>query len=236
MYTQHNTICDRICKNMPNCRFNNYTLVAILSEYIILLILYSKIVDHLKQIVDHLKQIVDHQKQIVDHQKQIVDHQKQIVDHLNQNFDHLKQIVDHLKQIVDHLTFIQPAYVCTLSIYGRPTHDQNDGQWIFMEDRPMIKMMDNGYLWKTNPWSKWWTMDIYGRPTHDHNDGQWIFMEDRPMIKMMDNGYTVFPRNNAIDTIFSVLPQCGVYSRTTLIRGWRLIPLQVLTCNLVPST
>ena len=56
------------------------------------------------------------------------------------------------------------------------------------------------------------------------------------MIKMMDNGYTVFPRNNATATIFSALPQCGVYSRTALIRGWGLIPLQVLTCNLVPST
>ena len=150
--------------------------------------MYSKIVDHMRKIVDHPRQIVDHLKQIVDH----LNHLRKIVDHLN-----------HLGQIVDHLTFIQPIYVCTLSIYGRPTHDQNDGQWIFMEDRPMIKIMDNGYLWKTDPWSKWWIMDIYGRPTH---------------VKMMDNGYTVFPLNNATATILSALPQCGVYSRTVLIR------------------
>ena len=34
----------------------------------------------------------------------------------------------------------------------------------------------------------------------------------------------------------SALPQCGVYSRAALIQGRRLIPLRVLTCNLVPSS
>ena len=29
-------LCVRICKNMPNCRFNNYALAVVLSAYIIL--------------------------------------------------------------------------------------------------------------------------------------------------------------------------------------------------------
>ena len=29
-------ICDMICENVPNCRFNNYVLAGVLSAYIIL--------------------------------------------------------------------------------------------------------------------------------------------------------------------------------------------------------
>ena len=48
--------------------------------------------------------------------------------------------------------------------------------------------------------------------------------------------YSISSKETLQMLFISALPQCGVYSKAALIRGWRLIPLRVFTCNRVPST
>ena len=161
----------RICKNMPNCRFNNYTPVAILSAYIYcilrllitwnrLLITWSRLlITRSRLLITWSRLLITRSRLLITRSRLLITRSRLLITWTRILITWSRLLVTWNKLLITWLLFSWLIFAHCL----------------FMEDRPMIKMMDNGYLWKTDPWSKWWTMDIYGRPTHDQNDGQWIY-------------------------------------------------------------